>query len=128
MKPFKPKNTDQYIKSFPLEIQILLQSIRAIIKKSAPKATEEICYNMPAYRQNKVLVYFAACKNHIGFYPTSSPIIVFAKELVNYKTSKGAIQFPFDKPLPKTLITQIVQYRVQEDSQQNLMSKKQNQL
>lgn len=71
---------------------------------------------MPAFRQNKVLVYFAAAKNHIGFYPTSKPIVVFKDELKKYKTSKGAIQFPMDEKIPLGLVTKIVKYRVNEDA------------
>ena len=89
--------------------------MRAIIKKAAPKAEEVISYSMPAFKQSGILVYFAAQSKHIGFYPTASGIIDFKKELVDYKHSKGAIQFPYDKPLPVSLITQIVKFRVAED-------------
>lgn len=113
----KPKDIDSYIAGFPQEIQEKLQELRHIIQKAAPKTIETISYGMPAYKQNGMLVYFAANKNHIGFYPTSSPIIEFKKELEPYRTSKGAIQFPLDKALPKKLITQIVQYRMAEDAE-----------
>lgn len=113
----KPKDTDAYIASFPPEIQEKLQQLRSIIQKAAPKSIEIISYGMPAYKQNGMLVYFAANKNHIGLYPTSSPIIEFKKELEPYQTSKGAIQFPLDEALPKKLITQIVQYRMAEDAE-----------
>lgn len=113
----KPKNIDEYILGFQPEIQILLETLRSTIKKAAPEAKEVISYNMPAYRQNGILVYFAANKNHIGFYPTSAPIQVFSEELKAYKTSKGAIQFPMDKPLPLGLITKIVEFRKLEDSE-----------
>lgn len=109
------KSIDDYINQFPDDIKSKLETIRAAIKKAAPKATEVISYGMPAFKQNKVLVYFAAGKNHIGFYPTPKPIIVFRKELEGYKTSKGAIQFPLDKKIPLTLISKIVKYRVTED-------------
>jgi len=95
---------DLYIETFPEDVQVLLQELRTIIKKTAPNAEEIMSYQMPAYKQNKRLVYFAGYKKHIGFYPHSSPIIHFQEELKNYKTSKGAIQFPKDKPLPKELI------------------------
>lgn len=113
----KPNNVDDYISKFPENIQEKLQQIREIIKKSAPDAEEVISYNMPAYRQIGVLVYFAGYKNHIGFYPTSSPIRAFKEKLIDYKTSKGAIQFPVDKPFPRRLIAEIVKYRIKEDSQ-----------
>lgn len=109
------KSIDDYINQFPDDIKSKLETIRTAIKKAAPKSVEVISYGMPAFKQNKVLVYFAAGKNHIGFYPTPKPIIVFSKELEGYKTSKGAIQFPLDKKIPLTLISKIVKYRVTED-------------
>lgn len=112
----KANNIDEYIADYPAEIQQKLEEIRAIIRKAAPKTTETISYGMPAFWQNKVLVYFAACKNHLGFYPTSSGIADFSAELKAYSTSKGAVQFPYDKPLPVKLITQIVKYRAAEDT------------
>ena len=109
------KTIDDYINQFPDEIKSKLESIRAAIKKAAPRAAEVISYGMPAFKQNKVLVYFAAGKNHIGFYPTPKPIVVFKKELGGYKTSKGAIQFPLDKKIPLALISKITKFRVKED-------------
>ena len=117
-------NTDEYIAGFPDDIQKLLQKMRAIICKAAPHAEEVISYGMPAYKQHKVLVYFAACKNHIGFYPTGSGIEAFKEELTAYKFSKGAIQFPFDKPLPSALITKIVKFRIAADLQIQKSKKK----
>ncbi|HVY75556.1 MAG TPA: DUF1801 domain-containing protein, partial [Puia sp.] len=90
--------------------------LRQTIKQAAPKATETISYRMPAFRQNKVLVYYAVHKEHIGFYPTSDPIVHFRQELEQYNTSKGAIQFPIDKPLPLALIKKIVKFRLEEDA------------
>ncbi|RPI59432.1 MAG: DUF1801 domain-containing protein, partial [Ignavibacteriales bacterium] len=109
------KTIDDYINQFSDDIKIKLESIRAAIKKATPKASEVISYGMPAFKQNKVLVYFAAGKNHIGFYPTPNPIKVFSKELESYKTSKGAIQFPLDKKIPLSLISKITKFRVKED-------------
>ena len=106
---------DEYISAFPPDVQNILNQIRAAIKKAAPKSVEVISYGMPAFKQNKVLVYFAVSKNHIGFYPTPNPIVVFKKELEGYKTSKGAIQFPLDKKIPLTLISKITKFRVKED-------------
>ena len=106
---------EEYISKYPEDIQNILQQIRAAIKKAAPKSVEVISYGMPAFKQNKVLVYFAVGKNHIGFYPTPNPIKVFSKELEGYKTSKGAIQFPLDKKIPLTLISKITKFRVKED-------------
>lgn len=106
---------EEYISKFPEDIQKILQQIRAAIKKAAPKSVELISYGMPAFKQNKVLVYFAVNKNHIGFYPTPNAIICFSKELAAYKTSKGAIQFPLDIKIPLTLISKITKFRVTED-------------
>ena len=111
----KPQNIDGYIQSFPKDVQAMLESLRKTIRKAAPKAVEVISYQMPAFKQNSVLVYFAAFKNHIGFYPTSSGIAAFKEEISKYKNSKGAVQFPLDKKLPLGLITKIVKYRVKED-------------
>lgn len=112
---YKFTGVEEYISKFPEDIQKILQQIRAAIKKAAPKSTEVISYGMPAFKQNKVLVYFAVGKNHIGFYPTPNPIKVFSNELESYKTSKGAIQFPLDKKIPLTLISKITKLRVRED-------------
>lgn len=113
----KYKDIDAYHAAQSAEHLEILESLRQTIKKAAPKATEIISYGMPAFKQNKVLVYYALNKNHIGFYPTPKPIIHFQKELEKYATSKGAIQFPIDKKLPLGLIKKIVQFRVKEDSQ-----------
>jgi uncharacterized protein YdhG (YjbR/CyaY superfamily) len=112
-----PKTIDEYIKTFPKDIQRKLQEIRKTIHKAAPKAEEVISYNIPAFKRNEVLVYFAAFKNHIGFFPTSKPIEVFKKELEGYKTSKGTIQFPLNKKIPLGLITKITKFRLREDSE-----------
>lgn len=118
------KDTDAYIATFPKSTQKLLEQLRKTIKKAAPKAEELISYNMPAYKYNGVLVYFAAYERHIGFYPTASGIKVFQKEISSYKNSKGAVQFPLDKPLPLALITSIVQYRAQENEEKAYSKKK----
>ena len=113
------KNIDDYISSFPPAVQKILEQVRSTIKKAAPKAMETISYSMPAFKQNRVLVYFAANKNHVGFYPTPSGIKAFEKDLAEYKFSKGAIQFPIDKPMPLQLIANIVKFRVKEDEEKN---------
>jgi uncharacterized protein YdhG (YjbR/CyaY superfamily) len=106
-------NTDEYIALQNDTAKITLQNIRAIIKKEIPLASEVISYGMPAFKQNnKILVYFAACKNHLGFYPTGSGISAFEKELTDYKYSKGCIQFKYGNPLPTKLIQKIVQFRL----------------
>lgn len=106
---------DEYHASFPTDIQKILQQLRQTIKQVAPQATETISYNIPTFKLNKNLVHYAAYKEHIGFYPTSTPMTAFKDELTKYKTSKGAIQFPIDKPLPTTLIKKIVKFRLTED-------------
>ncbi len=113
----KPKDVDEYISWFPAETQKLLKQIRAIIRKAAPKAEEVISYNMPAYKLNGMLAFFAAYPRHIGFYPIPSGLAAFRKELSVYKQGKGSVQFPLDKPLPVGLITRIVKFRVKENLQ-----------
>jgi uncharacterized protein YdhG (YjbR/CyaY superfamily) len=114
MKKFE--NVNAYIHAAPKESQKLLKELRALIKKAAPKAVESISYGMPGYKLNgKPLVYFGGYKTHIGFYPTPSGLITFQKELSSYKTGKGTAQFPLDKPLPKKLIREIVQFRIKEN-------------
>ena len=110
-----PADTDSYIASFPPATQKLLKQLRRTIKKAAPKAIETISYSMPAYKYEGPLVYFAAYKNHIGFYPGGSPLTSLKSRLTAYKTSKGTIQFPLDQPLPLDLIETIVKMRVEEN-------------
>jgi uncharacterized protein YdhG (YjbR/CyaY superfamily) len=109
------KSIDEYIEEFPDNIQTILEKVRQTIRKAAPEATEAISYQMPAFKLHGNLVYFAALKNHIGFYPTPSGIEAFEEELLPYKTSKGAIQFSLDKPIPYDLIEKIVKFRVNEN-------------
>jgi uncharacterized protein YdhG (YjbR/CyaY superfamily) len=111
----KAKDVEDYISRFPEEVQESLQRLRVAIKKAVPKAEEVISYGMPAYKLNGVLVYFAAYKNHIGFYPTAIGIKAFTDELSNYKSSKGAVQFPITEPIPIGLITKIVKFRAKEN-------------
>lgn len=113
----KFKTVEDYIASIPADAMEQAMELRDTIMKAAPKANEELSYNMPAYRQNNVLVYWCVFKQHIGFFPTSSPIVVFADELKNFKTSKGTIQLPLGKPIPKALIKKIVKYRIAEDAE-----------
>ena len=117
MKADKTKvgDIDTYIASFPAETQKLLKQIRATIKEAAPDAEEKMGYGIPTFTLQGNLVHFAGFKNHIGFYPAPSGIVAFKKELRAYKSSKGAVQFPIDKPIPFGLITKIVKYRVKEN-------------
>ena len=111
----KIETIDEYINSFPINVQNILEKLRKIIKESAPEAEETISYGMPTFKLNGNLVHFAAHKNHIGFYPTSSGIEAFQKELAPYKSAKGSVQFPIDKPIPYELIKKIVIFRVKEN-------------
>lgn len=106
---------DEYIAACPQDVQRRLQDLRALIKAAAPNAEEKISYRMPAFAQNGILVWFAAFKDHIGFFPKGSGIKAFEKELAGYETSKGTVRFPLDEPLPRRLITRIVKYRVAEN-------------
>ncbi len=107
---------DSYIKSFPDNVQVLLNQIRSVIKENAPGADESIAYQMPAYKiRGKPLVYFAGFRNHIGFYATPTGHAEFSKELSKYKQGKGSVQFPLDKPMPLELIGRIVRFRVNEN-------------
>jgi uncharacterized protein YdhG (YjbR/CyaY superfamily) len=115
MKNTIAENIDDYIAEFPKEIQKKLKDLRATIKKAAPKAEEKISYAMPTFAMNGNLVHFAAFKNHIGFYPAPRAIQEFKKELAGYEGSKGTVQFPLDKPLPLSLISKIVKYRVAQN-------------
>ncbi|MFN3753666.1 iron chaperone [Flavobacterium sp.] len=109
------ENVDQYIAMQTEAVKPLLVSIRKTIKETAPEAEESISYQMPAYKLNGPLVYFAAYKNHIGFYPTGSGIKAFQKEIESYKNSKGAVQFPLNQPIPHHLIRKMVLYKVDEN-------------
>lgn len=106
---------DEYIATFPEEVQVILIELRAVIKASAPDAEEKISYQMPTFALKGNLVYFAAFKNHIGFYPTPSGIQAFKHELSVYEGAKGSIKFPIDEPLPLDLISKIVKFRVVEN-------------
>lgn len=107
---------DGYHANQPVEYRNLLDKLRQVIKEEAPKAIEVISYRMPAFKQNKVLVYYAINKKHLGFYPTPNAVQQFSAELESFNTSKGAIQFPLNKPIPFDLIRRIVRFRVEEDA------------
>jgi len=110
-----PKDIDEYLERHSKEDQRLLRQMRATIYKAAPQAIEKISYGIPTFYLNGNLVHFAAFSNHIGFYPTSSGIATFKKQFGPYKWSKGAVQFPKDKPLPLALVTRIVKFRLKEN-------------
>ncbi len=110
------KTVDEFIATFPQETQLLLEQVRAAIRRAAPQADEGIAYGMAGYKvAGRPLVYFSAFKNHIGFYATPSGHSVFAAELSKYKQGKGSVQFPIDEPLPLDLIYRITVFRVEEN-------------
>jgi uncharacterized protein YdhG (YjbR/CyaY superfamily) len=116
MENQKAANTiDEYIARFPKNIQTILQRLRRAIRETAPAAKEVISYQMPAFKQNGILVWFAAFKNHIGFFPKASAIEAFKNRLAPYQISKGTVRFPLNEPLPLDLIKEIVKFRVKED-------------
>ena len=125
MEPgIKFKTVDEYIATFPAKTKSILKELRKTIKQSAPQAEEVISYNMPAMKLHGALVYYAAYKNHIGFYPVSSGIRAFQKELAVYKGAKGSVQFPIDGPMPLTLISKIVKFRVSENLEKEKLKAK----
>lgn len=124
METTKYKTVNEYFSALPKNTKNVLNELRRTIKKAAPKAEEIISYNMPAFKLKGMLVYYAAYKNHIGFYPTSGVIKVFNKDLAGYETSKGTIKFPIEKSLPVALIKKIVKYRVVENSAKAILKKK----
>jgi uncharacterized protein YdhG (YjbR/CyaY superfamily) len=116
-------NTDDYIAQFPEDVQQILQKVRLTIKEIAPQAKERISYGMPGFYQDGMLVWFAGHKDYIGFYPTGEGVEAFKNELNDYKYSKGAIQFPLNKPIPYNLIRKITKYRVEQTSKKQKKSK-----
>ncbi|OHD28363.1 MAG: hypothetical protein A2Y38_26195 [Spirochaetes bacterium GWB1_59_5] len=115
---------DQYIASFPEDVQDILLTIRAIITEEAPAATERIAYGMPTYTAGKNLIHFAAYAKHIGVYPTPSGMEAFKDELAAYKNAKGSVQFPLKDPIPYDLIRRIARYRVEEQTSQRKPQRK----
>jgi len=116
-------SVEEYLGGFSGEVLAVLEEVRRIVKENAPGAQEVISYGMPAYKGYGVLVYFAAQKKHLGFYPTASAIEVFKDELKAYHTSKGTVQFPYGRPIPYDLLAKMVRYRVVEDHEKELQKK-----
>ena len=115
MDSTKPKNIDEYIAGFPKEVQVILEKLRVTIRKASPEAEETISYRMPAFKYHGMLAYFAAFKDHIGFYPAPTGIRQFEKETAAYQSGKGTLRFPLDKPIPLDLVTKIVKFRSKEN-------------
>jgi uncharacterized protein YdhG (YjbR/CyaY superfamily) len=118
-KKARPKNITEYIEAAPKEAQKKLREMHACIRKAAPGATEGLKWGMPALSYKRILVTFAAFKNHIGFYPTPSAVSAFENDLEKFVTAKGSIQFPLEKPLPLPLIRKITAFRVRESIEQD---------
>lgn len=110
-----PRSVNEYIERFPDDVRDRLEAMRSAIMRTAPSAEEYVSYGMPAYKLNGALVYFAAFKNHIGFFATPNAHDAFREDLSRYKSGKGSVQFPFDEPLPIDLIERMVRFRVAEN-------------
>ena len=118
-KTGKPQTFTGYIKAAPKETREKLREMRMCIRKAAPGAKESLKWGMPAFSYRRILVTYAAFKHHIGFYPTPSAVKKFAKNLSGFKTAKGAIQFPLEKPLPLFLIRKITAFRIRECNEED---------
>ena len=110
----KPATIEEYIEAAPKETQAKLRQVHSTIRAAAPGAEEGLKWSLPAYSYKRILVTFAVFKHHIGFYPTPSAVKAFAKQLSKFKTARGSIQFPLEKPLPLSLISKITKFRVKE--------------
>ena len=111
----QPKTIDEYIQTFPEEVQIILEKMRQTIRKAAPEAEEAISYQIPTFKLNGNLVHFAAFKNHVSFFPTARGVEAFKKELSRFKGSRGTVQFPLDRPIPYDLVRKITVFRRKEN-------------
>jgi len=118
MPPSKdaPTSIDAYIAAFPPQIQSILESLRATIKKAAPGAEESISYRIPTFKLHGVVAHFAAFKNHIGFYPPVRGDARLQKAVSHYAGEKGNLKFPIDQPIPYGLIEKIVKLKVKQNS------------
>ena len=114
-KSASPQTVDDYLAALPKEARATLEKLRRVVKAVAPKATEVISYQIPMYKQDGILVGFAAFKDHCSFFPGANPIATHKDELKAYETSKGTIRFPFDNPLPAALVKKLVKTRVAEN-------------
>jgi uncharacterized protein YdhG (YjbR/CyaY superfamily) len=110
----KARTVDEYLAALPAIAVKHARAMRALLKKSAPKAVEAIKWNTPVYEETRILFAFAAYQTHLNFMPTPSVMKAFAKDLAGYETGKGSVRFPYDRPLPKGLITKLAKARVKE--------------
>ncbi len=106
---------DEYIETFPEEVQGILEKMRQTIRKAAPEAEEAISYQIPTFKLKGNLVHFAAFKDHVSFFPTARGVEAFKKELSQHVGSKGTVRFPPDKPIPYDLVKRIVMFRRKEN-------------
>lgn len=113
-----PRTIDEYIALFPPEVRERLEKMRAVIRAAAPQATEAMAYGIPTFRLNGNLVHFGGFRRHIGFYPAPSGIAAFRAQLSGYESAKGSVKFPLEEPLPEDLISEIVRFRVRENTGQ----------
>ena len=112
----KAQSIDEYIAGFPAATRLMLEEIRALVRSIAPGATETISYDIPTFDLNgRHLVHFAGYPKHIGLYPVPSGMEAFKEEFKPYKTGKGSVQFPLDRPLPMDLIRRVVEFRLDEE-------------
>jgi len=118
-----PATVDEYMADFPTDVKKRMQQLRKTIKDAAPKADEVISYQMPGYKYLGMLVYFAAFKNHIGFYPGAGGVLEFHKKLSSFKSAKGSVQFPHDRPIPFEVISKIVKFRVKQNEEKFSLKK-----
>ena len=118
-KKARPKSIDEYIQTAPQEAREKLREMRACIREAAPGAEESLKWGMPAFSYRRILVTFAAFKHHVGFYPTPSAVKAFTRNLSRFKTAKGSIQFPLEKPLPLALIKKITAFRARESKEED---------
>ena len=123
-KPSGTTNIDDYISQFPDEVQVILEKLRATIRNAAPDAQEVISYQMPAFKQHGILLYFAAWKQHIGLYPPIHGDEALEKAIARYAGPKGNLQFPLDEPMPFKLIERIVKLRVKQDNEKAATKKR----
>ena len=118
-KKSRPRSITEYINAAPKEARKKLREMYACIRGAAPGAKESLKWGMPAFSYRRILVTFAAFKNHIGFYPTPSAVRAFAKDLTKFTTASASIQFPLEKPLPLALIRKITAFRVRESIEED---------
>src|SRR6188472_4229559 len=118
-----PATVDEYMIDLPADVKKRIQQIRKTIKAAAPKADEVISYQMPGYKYLGMLVYFAAYKNHIGFYPGAGGVLEFYKKLSSFKSAKGSVQFPNDRPIPYEVISKVVKFRVKQNEEKFSLKK-----